>query len=102
MRKNASRVEIIITRSIENCTKNMSKICVALYSIFYTYLLISNVCVSNNEPTLEGKYTLAKSKPNKLFKVDTHLPFSQCLGVQLQQIHGKTLFDYDHYYKFLE
>ena len=37
MCKNTSRVEIIITISIKNCTKNMSKIFVALYSIFYTY-----------------------------------------------------------------
>ena len=35
--QNTSRVDIIITISIENCTKNMSKICVAFYSIFYTY-----------------------------------------------------------------
>ena len=35
--QNTSRVEIITTISIENCGKNMSKIFVALYSIFYTY-----------------------------------------------------------------
>ena len=36
MRKNTAWDEIIII-SVENCTKNMSKIFDALYSIFYTY-----------------------------------------------------------------
>ena len=40
MRKNTSRVEIIITISIENCTKNMSKIFVALYSIYVVSLYL--------------------------------------------------------------
>ena len=36
-RKDTSRVEIIITTSIENCTKKKSKVFVALHAIFYTY-----------------------------------------------------------------